>query len=254
MKKKYSVLLALALVAAMMLAGCSSSEDKKDDAAKDKEGTVQTTPDQDTAGKEDAEAPAEDEKIEETTLGTVEGNVYTNTYAGFGCKLGDDWTIQSAAELQDMNEAITDMLKDTEVGKDMVANQTITDMQAMSTESAASVNVVYSTLGGSKIEVLAARMMTEDQIVDGLLAQKDMLIQSYKATGMDVQDMTKETMTFLGEEHPVLTTHAVLNGADYYLVQTFNYDLDGAFGIALTFGGMSLEDIQSTMDAFYAVD
>lgn len=248
MNKKYSILLALVLVASMLLAGCGS----KDDAAKqDSKGdAAQTTEDTDKTG-DKGEAEGE---IEETTLGTVEGNVYTNAYAGFGCKLGENWVIQSAQDLQNMDEAIQDMLKDTAIGENMTQNQTITDMQAASPEDGTSVNVVYSPLGGSKLEVLAARMMSEEQIVDGLLAQKDILIQSYQSAGMDVKDITKATMNFLGEEHPVCKTHATINGADYYLIQLFNYDIDGAFGITTTFGGTSEESIQALMDCFYVVE
>ncbi len=252
MNKKYSILMALVLVTAMLLAGCGS---KDDSASKDsKEDAAQTT--QDTGKTEDKgedkdEAEAE---IEETTLGTVEGNVYTNKYVGFGCKLDDGWVIQSAEELQDIPDNIREALKDTEMGASMDATQQIMDMQAANVETGSSVNVVYAKLGGSKMDILAARMLSEEQIIDSLLSQKDMLISTYEAAGMEIKGMEKGTVTFLGEEHTVCKTHAVLNGMDYYMVQLLKYDLDGIYGTTTTFSGTSEENIQALMDCFYVVE
>ena len=100
MKRMFSLILAV-LLTLSMLAGCGGQ--------KTPETTAPVNPPETTAP--DA-APEFTAPVPETTepaleerplaLGVVEGDTYTNTYAGFGCTLGSGWTIIPADQLQEL--------------------------------------------------------------------------------------------------------------------------------------------------------
>ena len=70
-------IIAILLVLAFLLAGCSQNSAPHS-------GTVEQIP---------TESPVVEKEV---SLGRMEGGVYTNTYAGFGCKLDSTWTFLSA--------------------------------------------------------------------------------------------------------------------------------------------------------------
>jgi hypothetical protein len=65
----------------------------------------------------------------EFTLGTVEGNVYENTFIGIGCTLGSDWTYYSDEKIREINNAAASLAG--EEFRQMMANATVVyDMYA----------------------------------------------------------------------------------------------------------------------------
>lgn len=241
MKRTYCVLLSLLLVAVLALTGCGNAgkgAETKPNTTTESEGTNPATTE-----KTDAESAG---------LGKVEGKVYTNTYVGLGCKLDDNWVIASAEELQDVPDEITEILNGTELGE--LANNIpqIMDMQAQSLDTGASVNVLYTKM--SALEKKAYEQMNEEEIVDTILKNKDIIIESYANTGIEVQSMDKATMDFLGEKHTVCKTVGTAQGVEIYLVQVLDYKLPGQYGVTVTFCAQSEEEIANIMSCFYKVD
>lgn len=237
MKKTFCALLSLLLVAALGLTGCGNTD--------------QAPGNQETSGETTA---AVEEKIDAkpTSLGKLEGNVYTNTYAGFGCKLDDSWIVASADELQEMPDEINEMLDGTQLGEAASKIPQIMDMQAQSAATGSSVNVLYTQL--SKAERMAYKTMNEEEIVDALLENKDIIIDSYTQNGITVKSMEKATAEFLGEEHTVCKTVGSINGVDVYIVQVLNHKLPGEYGLTITFSAFTEAEIESMMSCFYKVD
>lgn len=223
-------LLALMLVLAVMLAGCAES-------AEDVAGNV--APNQ---------TAAEEKPV---SLGRMDGGVYTNSYAGFGCTLDDSWTFYSAEELQALPENVNEVLKDTEIGDAMEGVEQITDMMAENMETFSSMNLLYQKMDAQTRLVYG--MMSEESIADAMLAQSDTMIAAYAQAGMDVTSLEKVTVTFLGEERIALRTEGTMQDIPFYMVQVFDYN-QGSYSITLTMTSYMEDKTADMLALFYEVE
>lgn len=187
----------------------------------------------------------------EVSLGRMEGGVYTNTYAGYGCKLDSNWTFATAEELQDLPDDMKELFADTQMSDAVNNYQQIIDMQAQNTQDLLSVNVTYTKLDlQSKI---AYALMSEEDVIDSVLAQEDLLITTYQQMGIENAALKKDTVTFLGEEHTVARMSASIQGVPYYTLQIVNYKL-GNYGVTLTLASYGEDKTDSLLELFYKVD
>ena len=226
-------LLALMLVLAVMLAGCAES-------AEDVAGNV--------APNQAATEAAEEKPV---SLGRMDGGVYTNSYAGFGCTLDDSWTFYSAEELQALPENVNEVLKDTEIGDAMEGVEQITDMMAENMETFSSMNLLYQKMDAQTR--LVHGMMSEESIADAMLAQSDTMIAAYAQAGMDVTSLEKVTVTFLGEERIALRTEGTMQDIPFYMVQVFDYN-QGSYSITLTMTSYMEDKTADMLALFYEVE
>ena len=181
----------------------------------------------------------------------MEGGIYSNSYAGFGCQLNANWSFYGAQELQELPELVNGAVEGSDMA-DLMENYTqIFDMQAENVNDLLSVNVVYVKLGMQ--ERLMYAVMTEEQIVDETLKLKDMMIQAYAQAGMEVTAMEKAKVTFLGEEHFAIRTMANTQGVAVYMLQIFDYNL-GSYGMTLTATSYLEDKTQNVLDMFYTVE
>lgn len=95
--------------------------------------------------------------------------------------------------------------------------------------------------------------MSEEDVIDTVLAQSDMIIQSYEQAGMTVKTMEKIKVNFLGEEHFATYTEAESQGVPIYMVQLMNYHL-GAYGVTMTCTSYMENNTQTILDMFYVVE
>lgn len=231
--KNMKWLLALMLVLAVMLAGCGES-------AEDVAGNV--------APNQAATEAAEENPV---SLGRMDGGVYTNSYAGFGCTLDDSWTFYSAEELQALPENVNEVLKDTEIGDAMEGVEQITDMMAENMETFSSMNLLYQKMDAQTRLVYG--MMSEESIADAMLAQSDTMIAAYAQAGMDVTSLEKVTVTFLGEERIALRTEGTMQDIPFYMVQVFDYN-QGSYSITLTMTSYMEDKTADMLALFYEVE
>lgn len=225
MKKVFAWILVLAL----LLCGCGG-----------KEPSGQVTP--------QTEAQTEEKAL---SIGRIEGGVYTNEYFGIGCEMDENWSIYSAEELQELPANVQDLMEGSEMAEAMDSYQQIFDMQAENVNDLLTVNVVYTKVGMQ--ERLLYATMTEEEVIDTVLEQADMIIQSYEQAGMTVKTMEKIKVTFLGEEHYATYTEAESQGVPIYMVQLMNYHL-GAYGVTMTCTSYMENNTQDILDMFYAVE
>lgn len=223
--------LALVLLLCLVLSGCGGKDTVS--------GTV--TP--------STTVPAETEKP--ASLGRLEGGVYTNTYAGYGCELDANWVYYSAEELQALPENINELLADTDLADSMEDVFQIMDMKAENAQDLTTINVLYTKLGLE--ERLAYMVLSEEAIVDGVLTQKDALIAGYAQAGIEVTSMEKTQVTFLGETHYAVHTQAATQGVPYYILQVFDYTL-GPYGVTLTLSSYVEDITQELLNLFYSVE
>ena len=193
-------------------------------------------------------APAEENPV---SMGRMEGGTYTNSYMGFAMDLDATWTYYSAEELQDMPENVKELLEGTEVGDAINPLSQFTDMMAECVEKMATVNVLYQQMDMQTR--LAYAMLSEEDIVDATLSQKDMLISAYTQMGLEDVTVEKLPVTFLGQERFAIKTIATTQGIPTYILQVFDYHL-GQYSVTVTFT-CYLEDItQQLVDMCYPVE
>ena len=229
MRKKR--ILVFALLLCLVLSGCGGKDTVS--------GTV--TP--------STTVPAVTEKP--ASLGRLEGGVYTNTYAGYGCELDANWVYYSAEELQALPENINELLADTDLADSMEDVFQIMDMKAENAQDLTTINVLYTKLGLE--ERLAYMVLSEEAIVDGVLTQKDALIAGYAQAGIEVTSMEKTQVTFLGETHYAVHTQAATQGVPYYILQVFDYTL-GQYGVTLTLSSYVEDITQELLNLFYSLE
>lgn len=235
MKNVLSLILAMLLMLSL-LAGCGSdADDIRGSVSADK--TAETT-----------QAAEEDRPV---SLGRMEGGVYTNEYAGIGCKLDSDWVFYSAEELQDLPDQIDEVLQGTEFEDTANELQQITDMMAENVDALTTMNVLYTSIGAK--ERLAYAVMSEEEVADSILAQSDAMIAAYAQAGIEVASMEKVTVNFLGETRTGIHTTAAIEGVDYYILQVFDYSL-GKYGVTITMSSFVEDKTDSLLDLWYAVD
>lgn len=243
MKKRYLLTLSVLLVSALLLTGCGSPDPVETSAS------VTEAPAAPTAQVPATDASEPTEELTPVVLGTVDGNVYENEYAGFGCEFPETWTLAPAEVLQELPDAVADILADTDLDTSIPQ---IMDLYAQDPNAGSSVNVLYTEMPAK--ERLAYLLMDDNAILDGLLSQKDVLVDSYAQAGMETQSLEKATASFLGEDRLVLQTLCQANGVDIYITQVFDYQLGGKYAVTTTFSGLSQEAVDSTMALFYSLN
>lgn len=227
--RKSNMMRLFALVLAMMLVLCACGDSKESISGN-------LTP----LAPEATEAPEK-----EMSLGRMEGGVYTNDYVGFQISLTSDWVYYGAEELQEIPENVAEMFKDSELGQSMDTMNQFTDMMAESTEALASINVLCQKLDTQTR--LAYSMMDDEAILDEVLKQSDLMIESYASAGITVYSMEKTTVNFLGEERFALKTSASIEGIPYYTLQVFEYHL-GKYSVTITFGTYLEDNTESLLE------
>ena len=125
-----------------------------------------------------------------------------------------------------------------------------TDMLAESSEKMASINVLYQKLDLQNRLLYA--MMSEGDILDATLAQKDLMISSYTQMGLESVNIEKVSVDFLGEKHFALKTTATTMGIPTYMVQVFDYHL-GQYSVTTTFTCYVQDITQELLNMCYPV-
>lgn len=234
--KKIHRLLAALLALMLVLSGCGAPPPEEADPYVD-------TPMQTDAP--ETEAPATEPEERPTSLGRFENRTYINDYLGFSMEFDENWTIKTAEELQEMPANIAEILKDTSVGENMTELTQIMDMQAENVQQLCSVNVLYQAL--SVQERLMYMGMSDEKIMDGMLSQSEMLVESYTQMGLEVESVDKVEVTFCGETRYALKCVCALADMKYYTLQIFDYNL-GRYGVVTTFACFN-EDITADLAA-----
>jgi len=223
-------LFALFLILALLLCGCGGSG---------------LTPGEVTPA---TEAPTQERPL---SFGRLEGGEYTNTYAGIGCRMDENWSIYSAQELQELPDTVNGLIEGSDAAEIVDQYPQIFDLQAENVNELLAVNIVYTKIGMQERLLYAA--MNEEQTVDATLEHKDMMIESYAQAGMEVESMEKVELKFLGKTHFGIRTVAYVQGVPVYMLQVMDFKL-GAYGMNLTATSYVEDNAQSVLDLFYAVE
>jgi len=208
---KRAISLVLALVLALCLVACGTAEAPKSNIEKNDDSAA---------------------------LGTMQGGVYTNEYAGFKLTLDDKWVFSSEEELKELDS------------EDWADGAGVTDMIADNEETFSSIDISYLKL--SMTERLAAATTTEEEIVDAMMEEKDELIAEYTQEGAQDVTMEKKTVTFLGQQRVAVLTTGSIEGISFYILQLQDYT-KGSFGVLITLSSYITDSTQELLDMFEAI-
>lgn len=231
---KRNQILALILALCLLLAGCAGGD------------SVQT-PETTAAPTETTQASVADQRV---TLGTLDGSTYTNTYAGIGFTLDENWTIYPADQLQTLPEDLESLFDGTDLDNEEFTN--IMDFLAENVNDLTTMNLNYTKL--SMQERLVYAMMDDEAIIDSMLDNYyDTLVTAYANGGITVESMEKKGVTFLGQERTALYTVASVEGIPYYILQVYDYGL-GAYGVTLSVASYVEDNTEGLLDLYYSVE
>lgn len=206
--------------------------------------------DREVAGR--VEPQAETQAPEENlSLGRLEGGVYTNEYAGFGCNLDSSWTIYSAEELQQMPSAALEAMEGSELAEAIDVMDQFTDIMAENVDQLLTFNVLYQKL--SLEERLGNAMVSEADLIEGILGMQNQMIEAYAQAGIMVESMEAVKVTFLGETRTALRTVSTVEGTPYIILQIYNHQL-GSYSVTLTLGSYLEDNTMAMLDLFYEVN
>jgi len=250
MKKLIALILAAILVCGMF-AGCESERPGGNVTPLPTSGSSVNTPEPTQETNTPADATGSSVVGKDVSMGAMEGGVYTNEYVGYGCKLDESWTFATAEQLQELPDNVNELLADSELGSAMDALPQFFDMQAENVTDLVSINVVYQKLDLATRAAYA--MLSESQILDQALTQKDAMISSYASAGIIASSIEKVTVTFLGQERSALLTTATINDTPYFILQLFDYHL-GQYSVITTLASYVENNTDSLLELFYPLD
>lgn len=255
MKKTVQLLLALTMAMALIFSGCGKQDNadttSSDLSSADQESTASTTSNETSTETSNETSTESADEVRSAALGTYENGIYENTYVGFGCKLDEIWQVATAEQLQEIPDAVGDILKDTEISDAVSSMNKIMDVQGTNPETGNSFSVMYMELNAT--QQLAFDIVSEENIVDINLSKKEVIIESFAQIGVTINTIEKYHTTFLGEERIGVHLTTSVNGQDIHIIELFDFSLGGKYGVTTTFIGSSLESIQEMMDMFYKI-
>lgn len=185
------------------------------------------------------------------SLGRMEGGIYANAYLGIGCKLDSKWTFAGATELQEMPAEVQNSLSGSAADSLFEKYTQLFDMKAENAEQLTTINVVLTKL--SPADKITYGLLDSEGVIDSILdTQHDLLVDSYKAAGIQVQKLEKKTVTYLGQQRAALYMAATIEGMPYYTLQLFEYAL-GDYGATVTFASYTEDKTQSLLELFYSL-
>ena len=237
MKKR---IFAMALIAVLLLTGCSSGRRET------VEGRVEAP-----SAMETPEVTESVENENPLSLGRMEGGTYVNEYVGFGCDLDDSWVFYSAEELQAMPEQVKEAVSGSELGDALDAMSQFTDVMAENVDALVNFNVLYQKLSAQ--EQISNAITSEEALMDGILSIQDQMVDAYAQAGIMVQSMEKMEVTFCGEKRFAILTSSTIEGVPYYTLQLFSHNL-GSHSVTLTLASYMENNTEALLELFYPVD
>lgn len=208
------------------------------------QGEVETTPATEAPETEPAEEATEPEQAEEAEevdvqLGTTASNTYTNKFLKLRCTLGSDWEFYTDEQIRELNQLTQDSLSDQYA--EMVKNaDTLQDMYAINNETGETVNITIS-----KMNLFAGAVLTTEDYADMAIPQLGPALES---AGMTDVQVSKDTISFTGEETTALRITCKVEGFD--LFETMAVLKRGAYIICITSASYVEDTTMGALNAF----
>ena len=95
--------------------------------------------------------------------------------------------------------------------------------------------------------------MSEEMIIDTILSQEDMLISTYKSSGIYPKSIEKVEVEMMGQTHYALHMKATSGGDNYYTLQLFFYQ-EGSYGVTLTLASFDYDHTYELLELISSVE
>lgn len=231
--KSIKKILAIVLVVILMATTFAACGNKTADATP----TPTATP---SATATPAPSPTENKVEIGKALGSLDGSHYTNEYFGFSIDLPKDWYIASREDLASLMSLTADYLKSGADSEQIdLAMQQVIPMFLASTTNPLTADAATQTPSPS-IFCIAPNMAAYKSMITDTTSYLNIMIQSVKAQGLDMQFGEIELLTIDGQEMGKVT--GTLTQGEIKLTQTLYAMLKGDYAVNFTLSGYSAED------------
>ena len=169
-----------------------------------------------------SDAGSELEAEDDVSLGTNDGTIYENAYFGIGCKLDDQWVMQTDEQILELNNLVADKVSD-KFAEVFESGVVITDMMATNVNQVDTVNTGIEKLNGVAMLVDENKYieLSDPQVVEML---GSMGIENITSTRMETEVAGKKRATLLiqGEYSgvPVYEKMVCIKKSGYMFVMT----------------------------------
>ncbi len=178
----------------------------------------------------------------EFTLGTVNGNVYENTFIGIGCTLGSEWTFFSDEQIKQQNNVAADLAG--EEFQKMMENATVVyDMFASHSNQ---INTVVVNL--EKVDKLQLAVLDYDSYFEGTV---EPIKQSLGNMGFTNITHNIGSVKIDSTDFTCLNVNSELG--DFKMYQTVIAIKCNGYLANVTLSGDSPEAIASALECFYLI-
>lgn len=142
-----------------------------------------------------SDAGSELEAEDDVSLGTNDGTIYENAYFGIGCKLDDQWVMQTDEQILELNNLVADKVSD-KFAEVFESGVVITDMMATNVNQVDTVNTGIEKLNGVAMLVDENKYieLSDPQVVEML---GSMGIENITSTRMETEVAGKKRATLL---------------------------------------------------------
>lgn len=249
---------ALVLVAAL---GCTACGKSKEDyfaermeamggslnLSEDDENSQQVKDLMDGLAEDFANQKVEEKQKKEVSFGTWTGKTYTNKYLGLTANFDSDWTVYSAAELQQLTGETIDALSDSAIGGYLQKMDVVKDMLVENMGDLTTVNITYTKMSKSEQENYAKK--TEREIVQSTIDGVGLLRDAYAQMGMTLKLTTAKDVFFLGETRTAQYMYLDYMGTPYYVLQIYDYHT-GDYATAITVASFNQDKTLELLNLF----
>ena len=185
---------AMVLAAGLLLCLCACAEEPQ--VTEPTQTTAPTTAPATTAGAKDPQ------------MGEFADGTYTNDFLGICCKVSEEWTVYSDAQLAQLNGLVLDTMTDADIVEQLKKSNVAHLFYATADGGHRSVNVVLEKVG-----VFNGILLDEKTYIAVSVDQLPAALQ-----GMGLTDVTAEetTVSFVGVDHAAVRVYGKFSGVDFY--------------------------------------
>ena len=178
----------------------------------------------------------------EFTLGTVNGNIYENTFIGIGCTLGSEWTFFSDEQIKEQNSVAADLAGE-EYKKLMESAAVVYDMFASHSNQ---INTIVVNL--EKTDKLQLAVLDLDAYFENTVPSIKQALGN-----MGFTNITHNIGSVKIDSTDFTCLNVISELGEFKMYQTIVAIKCNGYIACLTFSGDSTEAINSALECFYLI-